>query len=304
MWINRLLRSIQRQELKELEIVFVDDNSNDSSYHLIEEYSKIDKRIRLVKNDNNKGCLYGYVRSILEAKSNYTMIIDADDMLLSNLKELYEISVKSGKDINDFGYLRGKFNDFYKIQMNDKELYQPDIGELIFSHKYHGSTFIAKKIMKTEVIKNIVKKFNDECLNSNIIYHCDTFLFICIFYYVNTYQSYSHLFSQFHVENKNSSSTGRNKNYNEFFRVSLYLFRYISELPYSSKKIYNNHIQFAINSILEWSLNICGNRKLEVNFEKLNKIMDSIIKNKDLEEANKIKITKIINTIKQKSFGI
>ena len=41
-----------------------------------------------------------------------------------------------------------------------------------------------------------------------------------------------------------------------------------------------------------------------MNFEKLNKIMDSIIKNKDLEEANKIKITKIINTIKQKSFGI
>ena len=144
-YLNRLLRSIQKQELKEIEILFVDDCSTDNGLQLLEEYSKIDKRIVIVKNDKNKGCLYGYVRCILEAKADYTMIIDADDMLLSNLKELYEISEKNNKDINDFSYLRGTFNNFNEIRMRNREYYQPNIGEIIFTNNYVGYTFIAKK---------------------------------------------------------------------------------------------------------------------------------------------------------------
>ena len=44
------------------------------------------------------------------------MILDADDMLLSNLKELYEISVKNNKDINDFGYIYGNIDNFIEIK--------------------------------------------------------------------------------------------------------------------------------------------------------------------------------------------
>ena len=73
------------------------------------------------------------------------MIIDADDMLLSNLKELYEISEKNNKDINDFSYLRGTFNNFNEIRMRNREYYQPNIGEIIFTNNYVGYTFITKK---------------------------------------------------------------------------------------------------------------------------------------------------------------
>lgn len=115
-YLNRLIRSIQKQKIKEIEIIFVDDASTDNSYQIIKNYKNKGYRIKIIRNIQNKGSLYTYVRCILEAKVNYTMILDADDMLLSNLKELYEISVKNNKDINDFGYIYGNIDNFIEIK--------------------------------------------------------------------------------------------------------------------------------------------------------------------------------------------
>ena len=76
------------QELKEIEIIFVEDCSTDNGLELLEKYSKIDKRIKIIKNKRNEGCFYSYARGIIEAKANHTMFLDDDDMLLSHLKEL------------------------------------------------------------------------------------------------------------------------------------------------------------------------------------------------------------------------
>ena len=228
------------------------------------------------------------------------MIIDADDMLLSNLKELYEISEKNNKDINDFSYLRGTFNNFNEIRVRNREYYQPDIGEMIFAHNYIGSTFIAKKIMKSKIIKDAVRTIKDEYLNSHIVIHCDTFLFICIFYYVQSYKSYNNLFSQFHIKTGSSASHKMINKYNELFRVTVYLAKYVSELKYDSELIYNQHVKFSIG-IFNWPLSLCGNRKLIVDWNKLNEFTNGILNNKDLNEKNKNKLYKILGIIKNKS---
>ena len=56
-YILRLLRSIQNQFFDDIEIIFIDDFSNDNSVKLIEEYQKRDKRIILIKHKKNKGTL-------------------------------------------------------------------------------------------------------------------------------------------------------------------------------------------------------------------------------------------------------
>ncbi len=55
------------------------------------------------------------------------MIIDNDDILLPNLKELYEISEQNNKDINNFSYIHGKINDLYENKMGSKELSKESI---------------------------------------------------------------------------------------------------------------------------------------------------------------------------------
>lgn len=44
--------------MKEIEIIFVDDNSSDNSSLIIEAEMKLDKRIKLFKNQRNMGNLY------------------------------------------------------------------------------------------------------------------------------------------------------------------------------------------------------------------------------------------------------
>ena len=317
-YLNRLLRSIQLQKLKsspnynkihlsnniylrikvkEIEIIFIEDCSTDKGFQLLKEYSKIDQRIVLIKNEENKGCLYSYVKGILETKAKFTMIIDNDDMLLPNLKELYEISEQNNKDINDFSYLHGKLNDLYENRMGSKELYQPNIKEIFFKKNYHGCTYINNKIMKSQIIKEAVKTLNYEYLNSNISLHCDTIIFICLFNYAKSYKSYNDLFIQFHINNANSASSDISNKNSELLRVTIYLVQYISELKCSSNYIYNRHIQFGLD-ILNWQ--IVANLKLEFKVDKLLEVLNNILKNENLNNRNKSRIYTIISLIKQK----
>ena len=297
-YLNRLLRSIQKQKLKEIEIIFIEDCSTDKGFQLLKEYSKYDKRIVLIKNEENKGCLYSYVKGILETKAKYTMIIDNDDMLLPNLKELYEISEQNNKDINDFSYVHGKLNDFYENRMGSKELYQPNIREIFFKKNYHGCTYINNKIMKSQIIKEAVKTLNYEYFNSNISLHCDTILFICLFNYVQSYKSYNDFFIEIHINNENSSTSELSNKYKELFRVTIYLVQYISELKYSSSYIYNRHIKFGLD-ILNWQ--IFDKVKLQFKADKLLEVLNNILKNENLNNNNKNRIYAIISLIKKQT---
>lgn len=297
-YLNRLLKSIQNQKLKDIEIIFIEDCSTDKGFQLLKEYSKYDKRIVLIKNEENKGCLYSYVKGILETKSEYTMIIDNDDMLLPNLKELYEISEQNNKDINDFSYIHGKLDDFYENRMGSIELYQPNIREIFFKKNYHGCTYINNKIMKSKIIKEAVKTLNYEYLNSNISLHCDTILFICLFNYVESYKSYNDFFIQIHINNANSSTSEISNKYKELFRVTIYLVQYISELKYSSNYNYNRHIKFGLD-ILNWQ--IFDKIKLLFKADKLLEVLNNILKNENLNNKNKNRIYAIISSIKRQS---
>ena len=56
-YLFRFLRSIQHQNFKDIEIIFVDDCSKDNSIKKIEEFQKKDKRLILIKNKKIKELL-------------------------------------------------------------------------------------------------------------------------------------------------------------------------------------------------------------------------------------------------------
>ena len=56
-YLNYSLISIQNQNMKDIEIILIDDHSSDNSLTIIEEYMKKDLRIKLIKNDKNKKIL-------------------------------------------------------------------------------------------------------------------------------------------------------------------------------------------------------------------------------------------------------
>ena len=297
-YINRMLRSIQNQNLKEIEIIFIDDYSKDKGTKLLEEYSRLDKRITIIKNTKYEGTLSSFVKGINKAKADYSLLFTPEDMLLSNLKYLYNISINKSKDINDFSYFYGTINNINEeVKMEKRELYQPNIREIIFLN-YYRETSLSNKIMKTSILKSAVKTIEKEYLKTLLEYHWDKILFLYIFSRANSYISFPDLYIQFHTDIDNKYNI--NKDYNELFESSIYLFKFLSDLNYTSNETFNLHINYA-NEALQIPLANCGNNKLEVNWKNLNKIMNKILINKNLDEDNKQTIKVLLRDIKKKS---
>ena len=91
-YLNTSLISIQNQNLKDIEIIMVDDGSTDNSVNLIKDLMSKDQRIVLFQNNKNRGMLYTKTKSVPFAKGKYILFLDEDDIIVQRdaLSTLYE----------------------------------------------------------------------------------------------------------------------------------------------------------------------------------------------------------------------
>ena len=65
------IRSIQNQNMSDIEILLIDDYSSDNSLNIIEKCQKEDKRIKIIKNNKNRGSLFSRSLGVLNSKGKY-----------------------------------------------------------------------------------------------------------------------------------------------------------------------------------------------------------------------------------------
>ncbi len=100
-YLKECLNSIINQTLKDIEIICIDDCSTDNSYQILEEYSKKDNRIIILKNEKNTGGpSTARNKGIDLAKGDYLYFIDSDDYIENNfLEEMYNTAKEYNTDI-------------------------------------------------------------------------------------------------------------------------------------------------------------------------------------------------------------
>ena len=119
--IHKCLRSIQNQSLKNIEIIIIDDCSQDNSTEIIEEYKKTDNRIILIKHDSNDGKIKSRSDGIRNANGKYIAFIDGDDSFIHQdiLMNSLNIANIADLDVTEFRislYEKQKFiNTFHFI---------------------------------------------------------------------------------------------------------------------------------------------------------------------------------------------
>ena len=59
--------------MTDIEILIIDDNSKDNSVDIIKQLQDEDQRIRLIKNNENRGTLYTRSIGALNAKGKYNI---------------------------------------------------------------------------------------------------------------------------------------------------------------------------------------------------------------------------------------
>lgn len=87
-YIEKCLASATSQSFKDIEIIVVDDGSDDTTPCLVRKAAKIDGRISLISHKANKGRHSARKTGVLEARGSYILFLDADDELAQNACEL------------------------------------------------------------------------------------------------------------------------------------------------------------------------------------------------------------------------
>ena len=99
-YLKRSLDSLVNQTLKDIEIILVDDCSTDKSLKIAKEYSKNDKRIKVINSKENQGAAAARNKGLDIAKGEYIGFIDADDYIdLNYYEELYKKAKEDDYDI-------------------------------------------------------------------------------------------------------------------------------------------------------------------------------------------------------------
>ena len=104
-YIISTIRSIQNQNMKEIEIILIDDYSSDNSVNNIKEEQKKDPRIVLYQNKQNMGTLYSKSIGVLLANGEYIYSLNSGDMFCSEnyLNSLYTLAKE-----NNYNYVHSK----------------------------------------------------------------------------------------------------------------------------------------------------------------------------------------------------
>jgi len=81
-FIKKSIQSILDQSFSDFELLIIDDCSTDETFNIIQSFQ--DDRIKLIRNDVNKGLVYGLNLGLQLLQNDYIARMDGDDLCLPN----------------------------------------------------------------------------------------------------------------------------------------------------------------------------------------------------------------------------
>lgn len=140
-YIKKAMESVQNQTYTDWEIIVVDDCSPDKSGQIAEEFAAKDKRIRVVRHQENRGLSQARNTGIWEAEGCYIWFMDPDDYVEENVLEKVKESLeKNPAEVVMFGLI---------------EEYYGKNGNLEYTHEIRPEEHLYQE--KTELRKEVIR---------------------------------------------------------------------------------------------------------------------------------------------------
>jgi glycosyltransferase involved in cell wall biosynthesis len=171
--IKAAVRSIQNQNMADIEIILVNDRSTDSTLKIIQELSEEDPRIKIFNNEKNMGTLYTRSFGILKSQGKYIMNLDNDDLFIDVdvFDAVYEEAERGDYDIVGFGAVDGPtydpllpqmVDDFFHHHKDGLIIHQPELTYFPISKnkKFRANDYhVWGRLVKTDLYQKAVKNF-------------------------------------------------------------------------------------------------------------------------------------------------
>lgn len=163
-FIAKCLDSIICQTYDNLEIICVNDGTKDKSAEIAREYTKKDKRIKVLDNPKNLGLFRARVEGMKIAKGQYLAFVDADDyvsvdwfrLLIKKInEEKADMVIGNTINVDENGYAY-YYNNYRKFTTSQKTIYGDSILETFY--KQEGACFVWHTVWNKVYSMNLVKK--------------------------------------------------------------------------------------------------------------------------------------------------
>ena len=157
-YLKDCLNSVVNQTYKNLEIIIIDDGSTDGSQQICDEYSKMDKRIKVI-HQKNSGSGAAKNAGLRLATGKYLAFVDSDDYVENNAFELMiNKMIECDLDIVHCG-----FRNVYKNEIVEKRL---SVNNVIYNANEYLEMFLKdwtcgllwNKLYKSELFNGIFFK--------------------------------------------------------------------------------------------------------------------------------------------------
>ena len=216
-YINRCIKSIQNQNMSNIEIILVNDFSTDDTLNYTLSLQEEDPRIKIINNKKNMGILYSRSVGALSAKGKYIFPIDNDDMYLG--EELFSsityIADKGNFDIVEFKGMQTRqkgnkvINEVGDTNWGNHKLnlvmFQPELGDYpLRASKKIGDydkydVYLWNKCIRTKIYQKALNKMGEDRYSRFMLAHEDV---VAVFFLFNTAQSFKFVgkYGIFHIQ--------------------------------------------------------------------------------------------------------
>ena len=179
-YISKCLESIIKQTYTDIEIICINDFSNDNSGNIIKEYTKSDNRIKLLEFTSNKGVSAARNSGIKISSGDYIYFIDSDDWIEKNYLEIMLDNIeKTNSDIVVNRNMVSVQNDkFYPYNFQKGQLDIPDNSFINIEKDTHNvSCGPCNKLYKLNLLKEHSLYFPEGYTYEDIFFHYITFAY-------------------------------------------------------------------------------------------------------------------------------
>jgi glycosyltransferase involved in cell wall biosynthesis len=216
-YLKAFILSIQKQDLKEYELILVDDCSSDKSIEIISIFKKNDNRIKLIKIKNNSGTLYARYIGALYAKGEYIIFVDTDDIVLkSGIMKTYNHIKKKNLDMVEFHsvfeinnlttYISRRYYSYSTI------IYQPILSYIFYYKDNEGielNTALWDKLVKRKIVLKSFNYIGEKFLNEKIIIENDVIILFSLFRNANSFHYINEIGYYYFLKNNDSITNTR-----------------------------------------------------------------------------------------------
>lgn len=289
-YIEECMESVVNQTLEEIEIIIVNDGTQDNSMKKIERFLS-DERITIV-NKKNGGVSSARNTGMEIAKGEYISFVDPDDFIeLTMIEDLYKDAEDADIIFSDF-ILYDNLSKCKRREINYEK--KTKIGSMIWTNQLLKFKCVTSKLYKRSFLKENHILFIEKIITEDVPFNFTAFITSNNVKYINKFHYY-------YRQNRNGSTTtnpDKTKEIEAYKKIIIYLEKIMEKIEKNDFKTTRVYLVMTYYKALSYKaqnmdISLSETREFEI---KLKNIFEEKYSKEEMEII-KVDVKEVLKTI-------